>query len=77
MKRIIILNNLSGLHLVKVPGLLAWLIFELPVFEQKMLLSFILSIPMASGGSVLTAGISPDGIMLITMRTLSFCKEES
>lgn len=77
VKRIIILNNLSGLHLVKIPGLLAWLIFELSVFEQKMLLSLIPSIPVVSNGSVLTAGTRPDNIILITMGTLSFCKDES
>lgn len=77
MKRITILNNLSGLQLVKIPGLLAWLIFEYFVFEQKTLLSLIPSIPVVSNGSVLTAGTSPDDIILITMGTLSLYKEES
>lgn len=77
VKRITILNNLSGLRLVKIPGLLAGLIFELAAFEQKMLLSLIPSIPVVSNGSVLTAGTSPDDIILITMGTPSFCKDES
>ena len=72
VKRITILNNLSDLRLVKIPGLLAWLIFEVSVFKQKMLLSLIPSIPVVSSGLVLAAGTSVDDIILITMGTLCF-----
>ena len=77
VKRITILNNLSELRLVKIPGLLAWLIFEFSVFEQKTLLSLVPSIPVVSNGLVLTAGTSLDDIILITMGTLSFYRDES
>ena len=42
------------------------------VFEQKMLLSLIPSIPVVSSGLVLAAGTSLDDIILVTMGTLSF-----
>lgn len=58
-------------------SLLAWLIFELPVFVQKILLSLILSIPVVINGAVFMAETSPDDVILITMGTLSFCKDES
>lgn len=77
VERIIILNHLSDLCLVKIPGLLPSLIFELSVFEQKMLLSLIPSPPVVSNGTGLTAGASPDVIILVTMGTLSPCKDDS
>lgn len=56
VRRIIILKILLGLYLVKIPGLLAWLIFDLSLFEQQLLLSPIPSIPVVSNGTMLTPG---------------------
>lgn len=74
VESIIILNNLSDLYLVKIPGLLAWLIFERSVFEQKTLLSFY---PIHSCGEQWDRGASPDDVIFITMGTHSFSKDES
>lgn len=56
VERIIILKNLLGLNLVKIPDLSAWLIFDLSLFEQQLLLSLIPSIPVVSSGTMLTPG---------------------
>lgn len=74
--RIIILKNLLGLNLVKIPGLSAWLIFDLSLFEQQLLLSLIPSIPVVSSGTMLTPG-AMSWWVLITMGTLSICRDEN
>lgn len=74
--RIIILKNLLGLNLVKIPGLSAWLIFDLSLFEQQLLLSLIPSIPVVNSGTMLTPG-AMSWWVLITMGTLSICRDEN
>lgn len=44
------------LKFVKIPGLSDWLIFDLSLFEQQLLLSLIPSIPVVSSGTMLTPG---------------------
>lgn len=64
------------LKFVKIPGLSAWLIFDLSLFEQQLLLSLIPSIPVVSSGTMLTPG-AMSWWVLITMGTLSFCRDEN
>lgn len=64
------------LKFVKIPGLSAWLIFDLSLFEQQLLLSLIPSIPVVSSGTMLTPG-AMSWWVLITMGSLSFCRDEN
>lgn len=82
MKRIIILNNLSGLRWVKIPGLLAWPIFlaGLSYLCLNRKCCYLLSHLFLWWAVGLYPLLEP--VLMISSsspweRTLSFCKDES